>query len=181
MRYFNKNKITIFYILTKITCVFQLTGTCIYKASLESEYQLRISTGEHNELTQEPIPETSSSPPLKFPAASLKSGASVAPTCQKIMYYSYCETNFVLIVNEVSGGRGCLKKATLILDQHSRGKYFMKTGSRVKIGIFFLVRGTLLILINNVLVKWYCGSLFLWEWRSLRVLLPMLFTGTGVK
>lgn len=37
----------------------------------------------------------------------------------------------------------------------------MKTGSGVKIGIFFLVRGTLLILINNVLVKYYCGVLFL--------------------
>lgn len=37
----------------------------------------------------------------------------------------------------------------------------MKTGSGVKIGIFFLVRGTLLILINNVLVKCYCGVLFL--------------------
>lgn len=32
----------------------------------------------------------------------------------------------------------------------------MKMGSRVKIGIFFLVCGTLLILINNVLVKCYC-------------------------
>lgn len=54
-----------------------------------------------------------------------------------------------------------LKSATLILDQHSWNKYFMKTGSRVKIGIFFLVRGTLLILINNVLVKCYC-AVFLW-------------------
>lgn len=32
----------------------------------------------------------------------------------------------------------------------------MKTGSKVKISIFFLVRGTLLILINKVLVKCYC-------------------------
>lgn len=35
------------------------------------------------------------------------------------------------------------EKATLLLDQHSKGKYFMKTDSGVKIGIFFLVRGTL--------------------------------------
>lgn len=38
----------------------------------------------------------------------------------------------------------------------------MKTGDRVKIGIFFLVRGTLLILINKVLVKCYC-EVFFWE------------------
>lgn len=66
------------------------------------------------------------------------------------------QTNFVLIVSEVSGQ----KQATLILDQHFWGKHFMKTGSRVKIGISFLVRGTLLILINNVLVKCYCEVFF---------------------
>lgn len=50
----------------------------------------------------------------------------------------------------------------------------MKTGSRVKIGIFFLVRGTLLILINNVLVKCYC-EVFLCENETLHECYSLLF------
>lgn len=53
------------------------------------------------------------------------------------------------------------------------GGMFMKTGSRVKIGIFFLVRGTLLILINNVfgqvlLLKSFSGEKIIYRLGDLK-------------
>lgn len=69
-------------------------------------------------------------------------------------------TWLVVMVSEVSGA-GRMKGTPLWLwIRTPSGEYFMKAESRVKIGIFFLVCGTLLILINNVLVKCYCEVFF---------------------
>lgn len=146
--------------------MFWLTGTCIYKASFGTGVLTKDQPAKRNE-----------------PASRASSGDLITPIKVSMMYRhtGVSEDHVILLLYPANqfcfdwqwcfrrGVRrgGGTKEATLILVQHSWKKYFMKTGSRVKIGIFFLVRGTLLILINNVLVKCYCEVFFSGRvWRS---------------
>lgn len=91
--------------------------------------------------------------PQSTPLKSLKVGASCVTPALPCEFCFDCQRGLW-----GCGGGLYDKDATLILDQHSREQQDQEWKNRY----LFLVRGTLLILINNVLVKCYC-EVFFWE------------------